>query len=95
MKCCCFPITIEENKPINIKLETESKVNVGVSTAVIKGYGSDYEGAYVVIPKAFEETILPTNGKILADDITVKEIPYYETSNTKGKTVYIGGTLNG
>lgn len=49
-----------------------------------------YEGDYIVTPKANEEVILETSNKILTDDITVLEIPYYETSNISGYTVYIG-----
>lgn len=51
-----------------------------------------YDGNYEVLPLAFEETVLPTKDKKLIEDIIVKEIPYYETSNTSGgNTVYIAG----
>lgn len=52
-----------------------------------------YTGEYVVIPKAFNETILPTNGKMMNSDVTVRKVPYYETSNTSGKTVYIASEV--
>lgn len=51
--------------------------------------GGQYTGDYMVIPKAHAATVLPTNGKLMADDVTVSEIPYYETSNISGNTVYI------
>ena len=49
-----------------------------------------YDGDYIVTPKANEEVVLETSNKLLTDDITVLEIPYYETSNVSGYTVYIG-----
>ena len=51
---------------------------------------SVYMGEYTVTPKQNETQVLNTANKTLIDDITVKEIPYYEVSNTVGKTVYIG-----
>ena len=49
-----------------------------------------YKGAYHVTPKV-DGQILPTAQKLMADDLTVKAIPYYETSNlSDGETVYIG-----
>lgn len=67
-----------------------------VSGNITYGVGGDiapiYEGDYEVLPLAFEETVLPTKDKKLIEDIVVKEIPYYETSNTSGgNTVYIAG----
>ena len=53
-----------------------------------------YSGDYVVTPLAFEQTVLDTSGKKMADDVTVLEVPYYEVSNTSGKTVYIADTTN-
>lgn len=64
----------------------------GVIEGVINGYTSApiYEGDYIVTPKTDEEVVLNTSDKLLTDDITVLEIPYYETSNVSGYTVYIG-----
>lgn len=47
-----------------------------------------YEGPYVVTPKS-QEQILNTKNKFLDDNVEVKEIPYFETSNEFGTTVYI------
>lgn len=53
-----------------------------------------YEGDYDVIPLAFQETVLKTKNKKLVDNIVVKEIPYYETTNLSGgNTVYIAGHI--
>ena len=50
-----------------------------------------YVGPTIVTPLAFENTVLETKGKALYRNINVLEIPYFETSNVSGKTVYIGG----
>lgn len=51
-----------------------------------------YEGQYSVIPLPYVEQILRTKNTVLAEDVVVDPIPYYETSNTAGGyTVIIGG----
>ena len=67
---------------------TEIKGEFGVLTKV-GGSGTPYTGSYVVIPTSSEQ-ILETNQKYMTDDVTVRKIPYFETSNESGKTVYIG-----
>ena len=57
----------------------------GVSGKIAIPYGSNrYTGEYVVTPKAFEKTVLETANKTMLDDVTVKRIPYHETSNLGG-----------
>lgn len=49
-----------------------------------------YTGAYEVTPKAWDEQVLQTEGKLMTDDVTVFRVPYYETINLfDGKTAYI------
>lgn len=48
-----------------------------------------YLGPYEVIPKAWEEQVLATNGKNMTDDVTVFEVPYDEVINPTGTTVVI------
>lgn len=50
-----------------------------------------YDGEYIVTPKPFIEQTLKTKDKLMINDVTVLEIPYYETSNISGITIYIGG----
>ena len=50
-----------------------------------------YEGTYRVIPTT-DDQVLQTDKKLLTDNLTVEEIPIYETSNETGKTIIIGGT---
>lgn len=58
--------------------------------SIAKEYDA-YAGNYEVTPQAFEPQILPTNNRVLKEDIIVREVPFYETSNTSdGTTAYIG-----
>ena len=43
-----------------------------------------YRGEYTVIPKNYEETQLPTEGKLMGKNVTVKKIPRYEVANDAG-----------
>lgn len=50
-----------------------------------------YGGEYEIVPKAFEAQVLPTSNRVLKEDVIVKEVPFYETSNdSDGITAYIG-----
>lgn len=52
-----------------------------------------YDDEYEVAPKTYSQT-LETKSKFMTDDITIKEIPYFETSNEDdGITVYIANTI--
>ena len=49
-----------------------------------------YTGEYNVTPK-IESQMLPTKEKVMAEDVTIKAIPFFNVSNTSGgSTVYIG-----
>ena len=53
-----------------------------------------YDGATEVTPKAHEEQVLATAGKLVLNDVTVYEVPYYETSNLfDGLTAYIASEV--
>lgn len=52
-----------------------------------------YDGPYVVTP-AIDSQVLPTAQKRMIDNMTVKAIPYFQTSNPQmGETVYIGSEV--
>lgn len=62
---------------------------------VIEQYlqGDPYEGDYAVTPKVAAQT-LPTEKKLMMDDLTVNAIPYYNVSNPSGgQTIYIGNEV--
>lgn len=50
-----------------------------------------YDGDYNVVPQVGQQVVLPTENQTLIDDITVEQIPIYETTNeSEGKTLTIG-----
>lgn len=49
----------------------------------------EYEGDYAVTPKVVEQT-MPTKGKAMVEDVTVRAIPFFDVSNNSGgSTVFI------
>ena len=72
-----------------------NKINGNITYGIGEGDASPvYNGEYNVTPLAFEETVLLTKDTKLIENIVVKEIPYYETSNPSGgNTVYIAGQV--
>ena len=74
-----------------LKQISQEKIRIiGADVAIIRCEGDPYEGEYEVTPRT-EEQVLATRNKRMLDDVTVHEIPYYETSNPQGGvTVYIG-----
>lgn len=52
-----------------------------------------FMGEYTITPKVDAQTI-PTAQKFMTDDMKIKAIPYFETSNNfDGETVYIGSEV--
>lgn len=88
-----YPFELAQRDETFIFTFEEPEINFTIDEAiVISGERYDvYDGEYVVTPKAHNETILETREKLMADDVTVLKIPYYETSNESGLTVYIAG----
>lgn len=50
-----------------------------------------YDGSYEITPDTDNNIVLDSKLKFLHYDVVIKQIPYYETSNQTGTTVYIGG----
>ena len=69
--------------------QNRTKLNFKNFQQITSSEVEKYEGDYTVTPKT-DYQILKTKDKYMADNVTVKEIPYYEVSNGSGSTVYIG-----
>lgn len=80
---------------VNVEVSS-NVVNVPVTVgSIIKVSGGEhYLGPYEVIPLAYDETVLETKDLVMDENVTVLQIPYYETSNLSGGyTVFIAGEV--
>ena len=49
-----------------------------------------YDDSYEIVPKAFQSQILETKDRVMKENLVVKEVPYWVTSNeSNGETAYI------
>lgn len=61
--------------------------------SIVFSIQDQYDGPYEIVPKT-EPQILSTREKTMMDDVTVREVPYFEVSNQfGGNTVYIAKEL--
>lgn len=65
---------------------------VGIITRYREADYPIYSGPTEVTPKISKQT-LATKNKTVMEDITVLKIPYFETSNETGTTVYIANEV--
>lgn len=82
----------DDQHNINCSITGDGEITAEIKLPKIiqNGDVDEYEGMYHVIPKAYEDQVLPTKNKVLYSDVTVAEIPTYETSNESGLTFIIG-----
>lgn len=65
--------------------------NMSAVVGIYEGMNPEkYDGEYNFTSTVEGDTVVDTKFKFLRDNITVGKIPYYETSNPTGTTVYIG-----
>lgn len=85
-------LKIQGNRPTKLKVNTSGNVKFHFEqgTAILP---PEYHGDYEVTPSASTAIILETGGLMMVEDVTVRKIPYYETSNITGKTVYIASEV--
>lgn len=87
----------ELDKSIDVDFGSKEN-NLGVSFGEIQHVteyvgGKEYKGDYVAIPTT-KEQVFQTKGMVLVDNMTVKEIPFFNVSNTSGgNTVYIASEV--
>lgn len=83
-----------EDVDIHTNMQEESlNADFGIITErIIQGDTQIYKGEYEVTPKVSKQ-YLETAQKYLTKNVTVNEIPLYETDNQKGTTIYIGNKV--
>lgn len=87
-----IPMTISDagNTFVASLMDREMVLHAAIDANYYINDHATYHGDYIVIPKVDIEQDLLTAGMLMEDDVKVRAIPYYETSNLYGKTVYIG-----
>lgn len=84
------PSTVDATASIvDMTVEAEADVVTKIQAGDYPTYGGPYE----VTPKAAEEQVLKTERKVVLHDITVHEVPYWETSNHSGMTAFIASEV--
>lgn len=82
-------IVTEKNANAVLIINGDSEV-VGFDITTAPPTGEPYTGTYDITPLPYAAQELQTANKTLARNVIVAEIPYYETHNDHGLTVYIG-----
>lgn len=81
----------ESSFDLSGKISTSGNQISGI-ISIGSGIRKEYQGEYSITPMAHQEQTLETADLYLTENITVKEIPFYKTSNAQnGITVNIGG----
>lgn len=85
--------TIENIENLIGELSEQADSIVGEVNIPLTIREKTYPGDYTITPKAWSSTTLHTKGFSMNDDITISEVPYFETSNETGDTVYIANEV--
>lgn len=88
-------ISLLEPEVFTANFEDDQDLFVDFGSVTVLDRSPIYTGDYIVTPKVIEQT-LATKDKKMIDDVTVLEIPFYETINVAGgNTVFIADNLEG
>ena len=66
---------------------------IGSGIVKVDGSTDPFLGEYEVTPKVDAQT-MPCAGKKMLKDVDIKAIPFFETSNEAGTTVYIAAEID-
>ena len=85
-----YDVTVDMTLDVDVTMaENAYDVSADIGEFTYIGSYETYQGSYDVTPTSAVQT-LDTNDKLMTDDVTVRAIPYYETRNVSGTTIYIG-----
>lgn len=85
--------TIVINAAVSGTVNIDQAVSGSIKLPELVPWAKRYDGEYVITPLAHDNQVLETNNKLLTDDVTVLKVPYFETSNLHGNTVYIASEV--
>lgn len=84
-------MSLDQNNTITGKMSSIGQLVGEISIFSGESTKEKYEGDYTIAPSTEEDIVLVTKDKLMTDDLTLKKIPFHETSNDSGGiTVYIG-----
>lgn len=85
---------IKSTPRIKATISITHKIDACINSRLVINGAEPYTGEYTVTPKAREGTTLKTKDKVMAKDVNVLEIPYYDVSNESGTTIFIASEVN-
>lgn len=89
-----YPVTMAEmDETYHVGIQDDEIIAIGMDSSIQIIHTDIYQGDYTVIPKAHEATILETRDKTLTDNVTVTKVPFHETSNLSGTTIFIASEV--
>lgn len=84
---------VNKNQYGVLKGKIQSEISISATVRYpIDVHIPTYDGNYHVVPKSTEQ-LLPTKDKQMTDNVTIKAIPYFETSNGTGIAIYIASEV--
>jgi len=84
--------TYDDTLPMDVTSSEETfDMTLGAEYAIASV--ESYTGEYEIIPKAHESQTLATKDKLMEDNVFIFEVPYFQTSNEHGDTVYIASEV--
>lgn len=85
-----YDLVMEEAPDPELELEADALADLDIDSRIVIAGGAEYDGDYSVTPR-LTEIVLPTQGYLMRDDLTVLEIPVSRVTNPQdGLTVIIG-----
>lgn len=81
-------VVFGQKKQLQITFETKQAICVEIASIHQGSILPVYKGSYEVTPMTVQQ-LLSTKEKHMLDDVTIHEIPYFETTNEYGETVSI------
>lgn len=85
-----FELELDEAPAPELELEAEAAPELEIDSRIVMAGGAEYGGDYAVTPQ-LTQMVLPTQGFLMRDDLTVREIPVSRVTNPQdGLTVIIG-----
>ena len=78
-------VAVISQEPVDVQVDAVTRIPAGDVPV--------YDGPYEAIPKVEAQT-LPTENKLMLEDISVRAIPYFNVSNPAGgNTIYIANEV--